>query len=121
MISVNRFMEEQVGGWACFSRRNVDRKQSVILSFSILVLVSLFFFVVLGEKGFFDLNSLKQEKNMLLEKNRRLEQENLALSRTIDRLKNDLAFIESVARQELGMIGKDELIFKFKPNERAND
>ena len=99
----------------------MNRKQSIILSFSILVLVSLFFFVVLGEKGLFDLNSLKQEKNRLLEQNRRLEQENLALSRTIDRLKNDLAYIENVARHELGMIGKDELIYKFKSNEKAND
>jgi len=38
--------------------------------------------------------------------------------RTIDRLQNDPAFLENVARQELGMIRSDELIFKFKSNTR---
>jgi cell division protein FtsB len=99
----------------------VNKKQSIILSLSILILVSLFFFVVFGEKGWIDLNIHKKEKLLLLEQNYRLEQKNLALSRTIDRLKNDLSFIESVARQELGMIGKDELIFKFKQDENRND
>jgi cell division protein FtsB len=83
--------------------------------------VSLFFFVVFGENGLIDLNIHKKEKQLLLEQNRLLEQQNMALSRTIDRLKNDLAYIESVARQELGMIGKDELIFKLKQTENPRD
>ncbi|MBW1812804.1 MAG: septum formation initiator family protein, partial [Deltaproteobacteria bacterium] len=36
-----------------------------------------------------------------------------SLSTEIDRAKNDPAYIEAVARQELGMIGKDEVILKF--------
>ncbi len=46
--------------------------------------------------------------------NERLTQENLMMYRTVGRLHNDPAFIESVARHELGMIRPDELIFKFK-------
>jgi cell division protein FtsB len=34
--------------------------------------------------------------------------------RSVDRLQNDPAFVENIARQELGMIRSDELIFKFK-------
>jgi cell division protein FtsB len=34
----------------------------------------------------------------------------------IDRLANDPAFVESVARRELGMVRPDELIFKFAPS-----
>jgi cell division protein FtsB len=30
----------------------------------------------------------------------------------IERLKNDDKYIENIARQELGMIGKDEMILK---------
>ena len=36
------------------------------------------------------------------------------LYREIDRVKNDLKYIENVARQELGMVGKDEVIFRME-------
>jgi cell division protein FtsB len=99
----------------------ISNQQSIALSLAILILVSLLFFVIFGDKGVIDLNLLKKEKRLLLEHNRHLGQRNLALSRTIDRLKNDLTYIESVAREELGMIGKDELIFKFKQDESPSD
>jgi cell division protein FtsB len=36
------------------------------------------------------------------------------LYREIDRVKNDLKYIENVARQELGMVGKDEVILRME-------
>ena len=41
-----------------------------------------------------------------------LAKENLILYSEIERLKNDSKYIENIARQELGMIGKDEVILK---------
>ena len=41
---------------------------------------------------------------------------NLSLYREIDRLKHDPKYIEDVVRRELGLIGKDEVIFKLKKN-----
>jgi cell division protein FtsB len=89
-------------------------KQRILISIAALFLVSLFFFIVFSERGLVDLYQLKKERNEVVEKNERLARENLALSVEIDRLKNDLSYIENVARQELGMIGKDELIIKPK-------
>lgn len=89
-------------------------REKILLSFAILALFSMLFFVIFGENGLADLNLLKQERNLLLEKNQALEQKNIALYREIHRLKNDLKYIESVARRELGMIRKDEVIFKLK-------
>ena len=54
--------------------------------------------------------------NRLIEKNATLTQENLFLSREIDRLKNDPKYVENVVRKELGMIGKDEVIINLKRN-----
>ena len=88
------------------------------MSFAILALFSLLLFIVFNEYGLADLRLLKQERDGLLQKNAQLEQENLSLYRQIDRLKNDLKFIESVARQELGMVGKDEVVFKLKKPEK---
>ena len=90
----------------------MTKKQSVLLSIAVLVLVSLLFFIIFGEHGFIDLNSLKAQQNRLTEENEQLTQKNLTLSVEIDRLKHDPHYIESVARQELGMVGENELILK---------
>jgi cell division protein FtsB len=46
----------------------------------------------------------------MVRQNETLAVENVSLYRTIGRLKNDPVFIESVARNELGMVGKDDVV-----------
>jgi cell division protein FtsB len=74
---------------------------------------SIFLFILFGDSGLFDLRWLKTENSRLIERNLKLEQENLLLYREIDRLKNDLKYIENIARHELGMIGKGEVVVKL--------
>jgi cell division protein FtsB len=90
----------------------MTRKQSVFLSIAVLALASLLFFIIFSEHGLIDLNSLKNERNKLSGKSEQLTRKNLSLSVDIDRLKHDPKYIENVARQELGMVGEDELILK---------
>jgi cell division protein FtsB len=90
----------------------MTKKQSIILSVATALMFSLLFFIIFGEHGLIDLNSLKAEQNRLVEENEQLNQTNLTLSVEIDRLKHDPHYIESVARQELGMVGENELILK---------
>ncbi|UCD80538.1 MAG: septum formation initiator family protein [Desulfobacterales bacterium] len=90
----------------------MTKNQSVLLSITILFLIALFFFIIVSEHGLLDLRLLKQEKAQLVQENVRLTQENLANSIIIDRLKNDPAYIENIARHELGMIGESEIILK---------
>jgi cell division protein FtsB len=71
-----------------------------------------------SDSGLADYFKLKSDRDRLLQENERLKQENLSLYRTIERLKNDPAYIESIARKELGMIKKDEVI--LKPKESVN-
>lgn len=92
----------------------MSTRQKIVLSFAILAVSSLLFFIIFGENGWVDLKQLRQEKQRLLLENKKLEKENLSLYREIDRLKNDMTYIESIARQELGMIKADELILKLK-------
>jgi cell division protein FtsB len=72
--------------------------------------------VLFGDNGLLELNRKHNTHEGLMEQNARLTRENLRMYRTIDRLQNDPAFIESIARRELGMVRPDELIFKFKSN-----
>ncbi len=93
-------------------------RKRIIFCFTALLFFTLFFLIIFGRNGYVDLNRLKQENRTLSEKNMKIEMKNLKLHRTIERLKNDPEYIESVARQEFGMIGKDELILKFKEEKR---
>ena len=90
----------------------MTRNQGIVLSIVALFLCSLLFFIIFSENGLTDLNILKKEKTELILENQRIAEKNQTLSIEIDRLKNDPDYIENVARRELGMIGKDEIILK---------
>ncbi len=92
-------------------------KQNIILSLIILILFSLLLLIIFGDNGLVDFVLIKGERDRLVEKNEKLNQENLVMYREIDRLKNDPKFVENVVRQELGVIAKDEVIFKTAKNQ----
>lgn len=89
-------------------------KQRLQLTLVIVMMLTFLLAITFGDKGLADLNLKENEKQRLVEENASLARENLVLYRRIQRLKHDPKFIENVARQELGMIGKDEVIFTFK-------
>ena len=90
----------------------MTKTQSILMSIAILLLAALFFFIIVSEHGLADLIFLKQKRSKLVEKNERLMRENLSIGIEIDRLKHDPEYIENIARKELGMIGKGEVILK---------
>ena len=91
-------------------------RQKILLSIVILVLFSLLLFIMFSDNGLADLFKLKSDKDRLFQENTRLKRENLIMYRTIERLKNDPEYIESIARKELGMIRKGEVILKPRPS-----
>ena len=93
----------------------MNDRQKILLLFVILGLCALLLFIMFSDNGLSDLFTLRSERDRLIQENMRLKRENLTLYRTIDRLKNDPAYIESIARRELGMIRKGEVILKPKP------
>ena len=87
--------------------------QKILLSLVTLVLFNILLVIIFGDRGLVEVNHLKGERDRLVRDNRELTEKNLALRREIERLKTDPAYIEHVARQELGMIGRDEVIIRF--------
>ncbi len=77
-----------------------------------MAIFSMLLFIVFGDNGVADLYQIKTRRDTLVEKNEALARENIHLYRQIERLRNDPGYIENIARQELGMIGKDEVILK---------
>lgn len=89
-------------------------KQNIFIAFAILLLFSMILFMIFGDYGLADLHIIKQERDSVIEKNEAIDQENLSMYREVYRLEHDLKYVEKVARDELGMIGKDEVIIKTK-------
>lgn len=89
-------------------------KKNIMLVLAIMTMCLMLLFIVFGENGLTDLHKLKMKKDNLSKKSDELKKENLSLYREIERLKNDPGYVEDVARKELGVIGKDEVIIKIK-------
>ena len=89
-------------------------KKNIMLVLAIMTMFLMLLFMVFGENSLTDLYQLKIKKDSLSKNNDALKKENLSLYREIERLKNDPEYVEDVARKELGVIGKDEVIIKVK-------
>jgi cell division protein FtsB len=79
-----------------------------------LLLIILFvgFFIVFGNRGFLDNQRLKEKLSDLRAENSRFETINNSLKREAVLLREDLRYIEVVARNELGMVKKGDLLYR---------
>lgn len=60
-----------------------------------------------------DSYAMKERLNVLKESNQQLVLQNNALKKNIILLRNDLSYIEMVARNELGMVRKGDIVYRF--------
>jgi cell division protein FtsB len=90
----------------------MTKKQGILFSMAVFLILSVLFFIVFSERGLADLSLMKKERDRIQAQNQQIVQENLTFGVEIDRLKNDLKYIESVARRDFGMIGQDEIVVK---------
>ncbi|MEJ2658231.1 MAG: septum formation initiator family protein [Desulfobacterales bacterium] len=96
-------------------------KKNIMLVLAIMSMFLLLLFIVFGENGLTDLYRQKVKRDNLSIKNAEISKKNLTFYREIERLKNDPEYVESVARRELGVIGKDEVIIKVKKQKGSNN
>ena len=87
------------------------RKITLALVFSAMFVLLLV--VIFGDNGWVELKRLQKSHMALIQGNARLTRENSQMYDIIGRLQHDPDYIENIARQELGMVRPDEVIFKF--------
>ncbi len=92
----------------------MNQRQKVMLAGTLIAMFIFLLVTLFGDNGLLDLRRLQHTHQTLLKDNARVTKENLQMYRSVDRLQNDPQYIENLARQELGMIRSDELVFKFK-------
>lgn len=96
----------------------MTKRQKITLMVIFVAMFNLLLVVFFGDNGLIELKRLQRRHAALVQENEGLSQENARMYSSIDRLKNDPDYIENIARQELGMIRSDELIFKFKDDSK---
>ena len=80
----------------------------------IAIIAAISVFAVFGDKGLLDVWKFRKERQKLAVQKSQLEGENKALVQEITLLKTDRQYALSVARQELGMVKKDEVIYMIE-------
>jgi cell division protein FtsB len=75
----------------------------------------LLFFGLFGGRSLMQIYHLKEEREKNRTTNARLREENQKLAEQIERMKhNKKEEVERIAREELGLVKKGELVYKFE-------
>jgi cell division protein FtsB len=91
----------------------VTRRRKITLGLVFSAMLVLLLMVIFGDNGWVELKRLQDTHRALIISNARLTRENSQMYDIVGRLQNDTEYIEDIARQELGMVRPDEVIFKF--------
>jgi len=104
------------------NRRNQEltgREKRALRRFALAVIVlALLFLIFAPGSGLLTHRSLKKEVQILVRDNKMLQQRNLELAEEIERLKNDEAYLEHLAREKYGMLKKNEEIYELKTSRK---
>ena len=85
--------------------------------FFVLLLVTLQLTLWFGDGSLAEVWQLRQQINTQKDENKQLQERNAALEAEVQDLKQGLAAIEERARNELGMVKKDETFFQVVEEE----
>jgi len=80
----------------------------------IALILAIALLAVFGDKGLTDALRLKGDRDRILSTNKALVEENSEFKKKIALLQKDKRYIEKIARDELGMIGKNDVIYRFE-------
>lgn len=92
----------------------MNHRQKIMMVIVFIAMAHFFLVALFGDNGLLELHRKNVAHQAVLKDNARMTRENIEMYSAIERLQNDATYVESIARQELGMIRSDELIFKFK-------
>ena len=71
-------------------------------------------FAIFGSRGLVQIYKLKEERHLIQVKNVRLQEENRKLAEQVKKLKQGKEEVEKVAREELGLVKKGEIVYQFE-------
>ena len=96
----------------------VKKKFIKVLSLGLFIILLVVSWLAFGDRGFIYLYKMEKERQVYLEKIQKLELANQELKDEIDRLRYDNDYIVETARKELGLVKKNEVIYRFSENNK---
>lgn len=91
--------------------------KTVVTALFLCILLALAGMLFFGQRGFRHLMVLQEQFAGLEQENRRIAEENERLRREIELLNDNMAYIEDIARKQLGLVKEDELVYQLQPQE----
>lgn len=90
--------------------------QALLLSLFIIgIIVS---WLAFGDRGFIYLYRMEKERQVYVERIKKLELANQKIKDEIYRLRTDSDYIESTAKKELGLVRENEIIYRFSKDDK---
>jgi len=68
---------------------------------------------VFGHNGFMRLADLREKRDEIRQENLKLQEQNKDLRRQVEFLHHDARYLERIAREELGLVAPNEIVFRF--------
>ncbi|MCX8044039.1 MAG: septum formation initiator family protein [Desulfobacterota bacterium] len=93
-------------------------KRIVITSGFLATMITLLLLTMFGQRGFIHVTRLQSELREIEKKNVLLRQENEMIKRDIELLRNNLKYIEELARKELGFVKEGERVYRLGEGKR---
>jgi cell division protein FtsB len=87
----------------------------------VLVVLALLWVMLSPGSGLLAIWRKRSELKNLQQQNALLEEENTQLQKGIDKLQNDPAHLEEVARREYNLLKKNERVFEFTPKKSPKE
>lgn len=78
-----------------------------------------FLYAVFGGVGVISTLNLRAKENQLIEENSKLREENALLRKEVEQLRSNPSYIEEIARRELGLMGKKEIVIPLDRKKNA--
>ena len=88
-------------------------KRKYFISLSLFVAI-VGLLTIFGDRGLIRVYKLSKERDSIKNYNEKIKAENTAMKEEMELLKNDDKYIELIARKELGMVGRNELVYQFE-------
>ena len=92
---------------------NLPQNKKILKFLGYAVLAVIAYFFLAGNAGLIHLIQAKIEKGKIEKEILQLEEENRKATAEIQALRSDLKSVERIAREELGLIKKGEVVYKF--------
>lgn len=79
----------------------------------VIIVIVMSALITFGNRGLIDNYMMRKHLISLKKAQQEIVEENAGLKRTIVLLRSDLPYIEMVARNELGMVKKEDMVYRF--------